>query len=142
MKKTFLSGAAIGAIATMLVGGGYLAGAAAQSPEAIGEPHVAGAAPMSFADIVQKVAPAVVSIDVQGKAGPDHVVFQGPGGVPLPFDGGSDGDGDDGDSDQDSSPGLQQFRQLFPQLRQQVQPRRTQATGSGFFISADGYIVT
>jgi serine protease Do len=136
MQKTFLSGAAIGAIATMLVGGGYLAGASAQTGTLAGAqasaPHIAGAAPMSFADIVQKVAPAVVSIDVQGKAGPDHVVFQGPGGAP--------GDGDD---DQDGGPGSL-FRQLIPQLPQlqQIPPQRVQGTGSGFFISADGYIVT
>jgi len=129
MQKTFLSGAAIGAIATMLVGGGYLAGAYAQ-PGPSSQPHIAVAAPMSFADIVQKVAPAVVSIDVQGKAGPDHVVLQGPGGAP---------DGDD--DDQDSGPGSL-FRQLIPQLSQNQPPQRIQGTGSGFFISADGYIVT
>ena len=134
MQKTFLSGAAIGAIATMLVGGGYLAGAHAQGGETA-PPHIAGAAPMSFADIVQKVAPAVVSIDIQGKAGPDHVMLFGPGGAP-------DADGDDDDQGA-LPPGLEQFRQLFPQLQpQQVQPRKVQGTGSGFFISADGYIVT
>ena len=129
MQKTFLSGAAIGAIATMLVGGGYLAGANAQ-PGPAPAANIAGSAPMSFADIVQKVAPAVVSIDVQGKAGPDHVVLAWARATrrmattcednPLPF----------------------QFRQLIPQLPQNIQPRRMQGTGSGFFISADGYIVT
>ncbi|HWE47583.1 MAG TPA: Do family serine endopeptidase, partial [Caulobacteraceae bacterium] len=135
MQKTFLSGAAIGAIATMLVGGGYLAGAHAQGGAETSAPHIAGVAPTSFADIVQKVAPAVVSIDIQGKAGPDHVMLFGQGAAP-------DGDGDDDDQGA-LPPGLQQFRQLFPQLpQQQVQPRKVQGTGSGFFISADGYIVT
>jgi len=130
MKTTFLSGAAIGAFATMLVGGGYLAGASAQ-PAPSGQPHIAATAPMSFADIVQKVAPAVVSIDVQGKAGPDHVIFQGPGAAP-----------DDGDDDDQDGGAGQLFRQLIPQLPQNQPPQRIQGTGSGFFISADGYIVT
>jgi serine protease Do len=137
MKKNFLSGAAIGAFATMLVGGGYLAGASAQPPA---EAHMATAAPMSFADIVQKVAPAVVSIDVQGKAGPNNVVFQGPGGVPLPFGFGGAPDGDD--DGQSGPPGIEQFRHFFQQQPQQAVPRKTSATGSGFFVSADGYIVT
>ena len=141
MDKKFLSGAAIGAFAMMLVGGGYLAGANAQpglpASGAANSPHITGSAPMSFADIVQRVAPAVVSVDVQGKAGPDHVVLQGPGGIPLPFGFGAPGGGDD--DDQDSIPGFQ-FRQLIPQAPQA--PQRREGTGSGFFISADGYIVT
>jgi serine protease Do len=139
MKKTFLSGAAIGAIATMLVGGGYLAGASAQPAGQPAGARLAAIAPMSFADIVQKVAPAVVSIDVQGKAGPNRVVFGGPGGQ-TPFGGGAPDGGGDDDQD-DSGPGSL-FRQLIPQLPQNLPPQRTQATGSGFFISADGYIVT
>jgi serine protease Do len=143
MKQGFVSGAAIGAIATMLVGGGYLAGANAQAPSTSNAPHIAGVAPMSFADIVQKVAPAVVSIDVQGKAGPSRVVLQGPNGAPFPFGFGAPGSGDDGDDQDDQDPGPNFFfRQLIPQAPQNIPPQKTQATGSGFFISADGYIVT
>ncbi|HEX4181514.1 MAG TPA: Do family serine endopeptidase [Caulobacteraceae bacterium] len=137
MKTNFVSGAALGAIATMLVGGGYLAGAHAQLPGQSAAPHLAAVAPMSFADIVQKVAPAVVSIDVQGKAGPSRVVFGGPGGIPFGF---SAPDGDGGD--QDDNGAEQMFRRLIPQAPQVLPPQHTQATGSGFFISADGYIVT
>ena len=142
MNKTFTSGAAIGALATMLVFGGYLAGAKAENDPSRVDPssqlRIAPSAPMSFADIVQKVAPAVVSIDVESKAKPANLVLQGPGGIPFSF-GAPDGGG--GDDDQDSGPGSL-FRQLIPQLPQNAPPRRTEATGSGFFISADGYIVT
>ncbi|MFI4963755.1 MAG: Do family serine endopeptidase [Caulobacterales bacterium] len=84
----------------------------------------ASAVPASFADIVQRVAPAVVSIDIVGKAGPSHVAF-GQGEGAAPFGGGQ---------------GFP-FGQFFQQMPQQrAAPMR--ATGSGFFISADGYIVT
>jgi len=128
MDRKFFSGAAIGAFSMMLVGGGYLAGASAQSVAPARAAPLAGA-PMSFADIVQRVAPAVVSIDVEGKAGPDRVALMGPGGAP------------EGDDDQDNPLGPL-LRQLVPQLPQDTQPHKTEATGSGFFISADGYIVT
>jgi serine protease Do len=139
MNKTFLSGAAIGAMAVSLIGGGYLAGANAQPAGLASAPHVA-AAPMSFADIVQKVAPAVVSIDVQGHAGPDHVALFGPGGTPFGFSA-PDGDSGNDDGDDQSDNPILRFRQLIPQLPQ-APAQRVQGTGSGFFISADGYIVT
>jgi serine protease Do len=87
---------------------------------------------MSFADIIQKVSPAVVSIDVSGRADPSEVAMQGGAGIPF------QGFGDDQDG-----PG-QFFRQLVPNLPQmQARPTpRMQATGSGFFISSDGYVVT
>ena len=83
-------------------------------------------APMSFADIFEKVSPAVVTIDVTSHIDP-HAVrgLKIPG---LPFNvvppapkggGGEDGDGD-------SAPA----------------GPKAQSSGSGFFISADGYIVT
>ena len=120
-----------------LAAGGMLASAHAQT--AVNRPApAAGApagAPASFADIVERVAPAVVSIDVEGKSDPSHIVFDGQGG-------GDDGDGD-GDDNQDASPG--QGPQGLPfgfSIPRNIQPRKMQATGSGFFISGDGYIVT
>lgn len=65
-------------------------------------------APMSFADMIARVSPAVVSIEAKGTAKPED----------------------------EENPG-------FPFM--QPQPNRQQPTrsaGSGFFISADGYIVT
>jgi serine protease Do len=94
-------------------------------------------APLSFADIFQRVAPAVVSIDVTSRqTAPRGQGVQIPGlppGFPfnLPNQGGDD-DGDDGDEGSQTQP------------RGNGQPNLpdAQATGSGFFISTDGYIVT
>lgn len=85
-------------------------------------------APASFADIVQHVSPAVVSVDVrlQGVAGVNNSI---PGFEDLPED----------------SP----FRRFFRDFEKRFgngQPRRGpefgRAQGSGFFISSDGYVVT
>ncbi len=85
-------------------------------------------APLSFADIFEDVSPAVVSINVTSKVDPSQLRRQIPG---LPFDivpraapGEEDGEG--GDQPKGSRPRL---------------PTQ-QSAGSGFFISADGYIVT
>jgi len=77
-------------------------------------------APMSFADIFEKVSPAVVSIDVTSRVGagslrPPNFPF-GPNGKP----------GEEDNPGQDEGNG---------------RPRQ-QSSGSGFLISADGYIVT
>jgi serine protease Do len=88
-------------------------------------------APMSFADIFDRVSPAVVSINVTSRADPS-ALQRIPG---LPFliprnpQGGQDGDGGDEDGDNRTERGQ-------PRLPPQ------QSSGSGFFISADGYIVT
>ena len=139
MKKTLVSGAAAGALALMLTAAaGALAPAYAQSAVSREGPVIG--APASFADIIQRVSPAVVSIDVEGKPDPSQAAFGGA----SPFGGGGD-DGDDSDGDSDG-PGAGQggqgglpFGFVIPRGQQ---PRKMQATGSGFFISADGYIVT
>ncbi len=101
-------------------------------------PAPTGVAPASFADIVQRVAPAVVSIEVEEK-GPTRAAYQRGG----PRAGGQDQDG--GDNDLDGLP--PQLRRFFQQRGQQQdqspqdeEPAR--AAGSGFFISRDGYVVT
>jgi serine protease Do len=96
-----------------------------------------GVAPASFADIVQRVAPAVVSIEVEEK-GPTRTAFQR-----GPRAGGQDQD--DGGDDLDGVP--PQLRRFFQQRggQQDQQPQDQEparAAGSGFFISRDGYIVT
>ena len=133
MKKTLIAGAAAGALALVFAAGGSITSAHAEAAVTREGPVIG--APISFADIVQRVAPAVVSIDVEGKSDPSHIVFGGGGGG----NGGDDGD----DSDDEASPGAGQglpFGFVIP--RGQAQPRKMQATGSGFFISPDGYIVT
>jgi serine protease Do len=94
-------------------------------------PNASGSAPASFADIVDRVAPAVVSIEVEGKAGPRRIGLD-------------DGDGQDGQdggaAPQGLPPELRRFFQQMPQQQQRAQPMH--GAGSGFFISSDGYLVT
>ena len=83
-------------------------------------------APLSFADIFEKVSPAVVSIKVTSKVDPAamrrNVI---PGFENFPFDVVPRGGGDQGESAPDPRKAPKQM-----------------SSGSGFFISTDGYIVT
>jgi serine protease Do len=83
------------------------------TPQAIAPPS---GAPVSFADLIQRVSPAVVSISVRQKAGtPERFDFEN-----LP-------------------PGLEEFLRRNPQKG----PRRAPtALGSGFIIAENGTIVT
>jgi len=115
-RKAFL-GAGIGALAVALAAGACWTEATAQPGAVNNRPApVAAGAPASFADIVERVAPAVVSIEVEGKA-KQSLALQGQD-IPEPF------------------------RQFFgvPANPKDLPPMR--AAGSGFLISADGYIVT
>jgi serine protease Do len=92
-------------------------------------------APMSFADIFDKVSPAVVSINVTSRVDA-NALRRIPGFENFPFDlqpkGGQGGD-DDGDG---APPQGGRTEKGQPKLPTQ------QSAGSGFFISPDGYIVT
>ena len=134
LKTNTLSSAAIGAAAVVLAGaGGYLAhaqgpGGAVNAPGRI----AAQASPGSFADIVDKVAPAVVSINVVERASASPAAQFGQ--APSPF-----GDGQGGEDGQPVP--FPFFRFMVPQgPSQPAAPIR--ASGSGFFISPDGYLVT
>jgi serine protease Do len=91
-------------------------------------------APMSFADIFDKVSPAVVSINVTSRVDAS-ALRRIPGFENFPFDvqprGGQGGDDGDGAPPQGGRTDKGQ-----PKLPTQ------QSAGSGFFISPDGYIVT
>jgi serine protease Do len=93
-------------------------------------------APMSFADIFDKVSPAVVSINVTSRVDAS-ALRRIPGFENFPFDGGKGGPGAQGGDDEEGGP---------PQggRTEKGQPKlpTQQSAGSGFFISADGYIVT
>jgi serine protease Do len=83
------------------------------------------ARPVGFADVVEKVKPAVISVRVKVENNPQVMGFDGEG---LP-------------------PGLERFFRQFGQpdgMSPNRSPRRnfTSGQGSGFFISADGYAVT
>ncbi|RME94418.1 MAG: Do family serine endopeptidase [Alphaproteobacteria bacterium] len=86
-----------------------------------------GRAPLTFADLVEKVRPAVVSVQVKsrGRPGPDGPAFGFKDMPGIPDD-------------------LRDFFERFQQGRPGGQPpRRPQlAQGSGFIISPDGYVVT
>ena len=123
MKKTLVSGSLAGALALLLVAGGSISTASAQTVRAAAITPAPGA-PASFADIIQRVSPAVVSVDVESKGDPSRVAFGGGGG---------------GDDDADGAPQGSPFGFVIP--RGQA-PRKLEATGSGFFVSGDGYIVT
>jgi serine protease Do len=92
-------------------------------------------APLSFADIFEKVSPAVVSIDVTSHIDPRTAMLHGlhipglPGGPGGPKGGGGDDNDDNGDGGGGGAPGGA------------ARPK-AQSSGSGFFISATGYIVT
>jgi len=97
-------------------------------------------APMSFADIFDRVSPAVVSINVTSRVDAS-ALRRIPGFENFPFDvvprGGQGGGGDDDDDGGGAAP---------PQggRTERGQPKlpTQQSAGSGFFISPDGYIVT
>ncbi len=78
-------------------------------------------APDSFADLAEEISPAVVNITtsttVAASAGPGPIVPEG-------------------------SPFEDFFREFGERGDNQQRPRRSQALGSGFVISADGFIVT
>ena len=123
--------ALLGAAAVAVVGGGL-----AQSNMFGSEPALAQQiqpqakpdqiAPGSFADVVDRVSPAVVSVKVKI----------------------TEDTSDDDDNGAQSMPNipkgdpLERFFRQFGQQMPHAKPHTGQAQGSGFFISADGYLVT
>jgi serine protease Do len=86
--------------------------------------------PMGFADIVEKVKPAVISVRVKMTGGPKMMGFEGD----LPFPPNSQ---------------MERFFRRFglpegntPEERRAPRERLVTGQGSGFFITADGYAVT
>jgi serine protease Do len=136
-SKVYFSGAVLCAAGIIVSGaGGYWARAHAETGAVNATPAASALAlaPESFADIVQKVAPAVVSIDVVGKAAPTDAAAQGQG-VPFTFRFGTpNGNGANSDN-----PFGFDFGQMMPQA---PEPTPMRGTASGFFISSDGYILT
>ena len=100
-----------------------------------------GRAPLSFADIVERVKPSVVSISVTNggegaKVADNSRKGSGRGGKPEK--------GAPGIPDLPPDHPLNDFFKNFPKGQGGAEPeeRPTLAQGSGFVISADGYVVT
>src|SRR5271165_3167661 len=130
--------ALLGAVAVAAVGGLTIEALPVASLPALAAATTVSAGPASFADVVDRVKGAVVSVKV--KIDQSNVAFDGdsqPDAQPMPnlpkdspmekffrqFGGRGFGFGDRGGQDR-------------------PQPHMGMAQGSGFFISADGYIVT
>ena len=127
-KPTLVAAAALiatGALGLMLGNGVPFAVAESATQQTIETPY--GRAPVSFADLVAKVSPAVVSINVKGdvKVADNEEI---PGMPDLPED----------------NPLYDFFKQFKKGMPQQgpSKPMPSLAQGSGFFISPDGYVVT
>jgi len=118
----------VGAASTLALGAVLAFGASVATParadQAISAERLSNGAPMSFADLIERVSPAVVSVSVVTE-------LESPfGSNEFNFDNAPDG-----------------FEEFFRQFRDQFDgedqaPREGRALGSGFIISAEGHIVT
>jgi serine protease Do len=129
-----LRGALLGAVAIAAIGGVALESVPQFSHAAIAATSVAPAGPASFADVVDRVKGAVVSVKVKisedasdEQAERPHMPEFAPGSPMERFF----KQFGQGQQDGDSEPGMRPHH-----------PHLSMAQGSGFFISADGYIVT
>jgi serine protease Do len=133
-----LRGALLGAVAIAAIGGVAIESVPQFSHAAIAATSVAPAGPASFADVVDRVKGAVVSVKVKisedasdEQAERPHMPEFAPGSPMERFFkqfGQGQGQGQEGDNE---TPGMRPHH-----------PHLSMAQGSGFFISADGYIVT
>jgi serine protease Do len=88
-------------------------------------PALVAGAPSSFADLAERVSPAVVNI-----SSTHEVEDRGSNAIPnLPFD------------FPEGSP-FEEFFKQFQQQQQQPRARKMSSLGSGFIIDPDGYVVT
>ncbi len=122
----------IGGVSTAFVLTGQVANAQVQNVAQIVVPTTAQPQ-AGFADLVEAVKPAVVSILVEATEGPQDVE-RGGGNFNMP----------DLPKDHPFHDFFEQFGDQFGRGgdQQDQAPRKFMAAGSGFVISADGYIVT
>jgi serine protease Do len=129
-----LRGALLGAVAIVAIGGVALESVPQFSHSALAATSVAPAGPASFADVVDRVKGAVVSVKVKISEDASQDQSEQPRmpdfapGSPLDRFFKQFGQGQEDDNDM---PGARPHH-----------PHLSMAQGSGFFISADGYIVT
>ncbi len=124
---------ALGGTAMALVLGGAILGGSmefkAVTPAYAEAVQVQGVQPISFADVVEKVKPAVVSVRVKSLREDasarmdDAPFFDLPEGSPM-------------------ERFFRQFREQMPRGGERREARPATSLGSGFFISEDGFVVT
>ena len=131
--------ALLGTVAIAAVGAGIVAWQPARAPfVAAATAQGVQTAPMSFADVVERVKPAVVSVRVT-QAAPQAMNYRELPGM---------GEDENGDMERFMRRFGEQFRNdpRFGGPRGGKGPQRggprAMSQGSGFFISADGFIVT
>lgn len=117
--KTPIRTLSAGLAAALLAGAALPADANAQEVRPPLAAAVPQGAPMSFADLIEQVSPAVVSIETRGTV---EAAGQ-PDMADLP-------------------PQLREFFERFGGVPTPDEPQERRAQGSGFFISADGLVVT
>nr|WP_306265768.1 Do family serine endopeptidase [Pararhizobium sp. IMCC3301] len=118
--------AALG-ISGIVAAGGYFTGT---SPVLAAPVRVESASPLNFADVVEQVQPAVVSVKVRGKL--QTVAAPAEHDMPREF------------RDLPEGHPMRRFfeRRFGDQGNERAAPRRAESQGSGFFISEDGLLVT
>ncbi len=139
--RLFVRGAAVAA----LVGAGFLAlpfapntltAQAELRPDPAKSGVIIPGTPGSFADLVEQVKPAVVSISVEGKSSNKRSANNRRGGP------GQKGPNFNFPNLPDDHPLNEFFKNLPKGGQKQAPSRPAQAQGSGFLISEDGYVVT
>jgi len=139
-SRSALSARRMALLATTIAGFGAAALVLAPKAELLGVPAHAqnltdkvqqlSQRPIGFADIVEKVKPAVISVRVKLERSADSGSSSGPGDEDLPFPPGSP---------------FERFFRRFGMPNSPNAPGGKEVItgqGSGFFISADGYAVT
>ena len=133
LRATLLGAAGALALGGAFAGGGLVAphAALAEAPAPVAAEHAITVNPTSFADVVEHVRNAVVSVKVKMNESAENAEEGG---------------------EQQQAPQLQpgdplerffkQFGNKNGQFQHPGKPRVTQAQGSGFFITPDGYVVT
>ena len=148
-KTRWLAGSVAAVAMTACAAGGVSWSMAHATATPVFPAAFTGASPPSFADLIQRVAPAVVSIDVTLKPSAQNVALQedgggdqdGGGASPFPFFFGTPGGQGQEQGQGNPFAGIPGFPGLGQGSGGGAAPKE-QATASGFFISPDGYIVT
>lgn len=131
MRRVLVRSALAGAVALALAGAHWVTAdtITAPAPTAAALAGSPATGPASFADVAERVTPAVVNVAVRGKlgeqlAGPHSRMPELPEGMPFP----------------------EFFKRFFEERGMpghgQGGPKAVQGVGSGFIISPDGYLVT